>query len=105
MTRTDNGIFLPNPEEIKTIDDVRNWATRVASILGSNQGDIYDDLTKRIDTTSTQSVHGTKSFSALKLTGSMDCNQKQMVSMVVENRITDPSNPVTGQIWFRTDLV
>ena len=31
-------------------------------------------------------------------------NQKQIVSLVIENRTTDPASPVEGQIWIRTDV-
>ena len=30
--------------------------------------------------------------------------QKQALSFVIENRTSDPANPVTGQLWLRTDL-
>lgn len=36
--------------------------------------------------------------------GSVDFNQKQAVSLVVENRTSDPDTPIDGQIWLRTDL-
>lgn len=35
---------------------------------------------------------------------SVDFNQQQAVSFVVENRTSDPGSPVTGQLWLRTDL-
>lgn len=34
----------------------------------------------------------------------IDFNQKQALQLVIENRTSDPGSPVTGQIWFRTDL-
>ena len=105
MTRTDDSLFLPNPDEINDMTAVKDWMRKVNGMLGSNQNDIKQDLDARIDTTSTQSVQGTKSFASLKLTGNMNCNQKQMVSMVIENRTSDPSNPVPGQVWLRTDLI
>jgi hypothetical protein len=52
----------------------------------------------------TQSIDGTKSFSALKISGSMDCNNQQMLSMRIENRTSDPGSPTVGQMWFRTDI-
>jgi len=36
--------------------------------------------------------------------GSVGFNQKQAVSLVIENRTSDPASPVDGQIWLRTDL-
>jgi hypothetical protein len=34
----------------------------------------------------------------------IEFNQKQGLQFVVENRTSDPASPVTGQMWFRTDL-
>jgi hypothetical protein len=34
----------------------------------------------------------------------IDFNQKQAIQLVIENRTSDPTSPVTGQIWFRTDI-
>jgi len=31
-------------------------------------------------------------------------NQKQIASLVIENRTSDPTSPVEGQIWIRTDV-
>lgn len=31
-------------------------------------------------------------------------NQKQAITLVIENRTSDPTSPVNGQIWLRTDL-
>jgi len=36
--------------------------------------------------------------------GAVNFNQKQGVSLVIENRTSDPASPVNGQIWLRTDL-
>ena len=36
--------------------------------------------------------------------GAVNFNQKQATSLVIENRTSDPSTPVAGQIWLRTDL-
>lgn len=36
--------------------------------------------------------------------GNVDFNQKQAITLVIENRTTDPGTPVNGQIWLRTDL-
>lgn len=36
--------------------------------------------------------------------GNVDFNQKQALTLVIENRTDDPSSPVDGQIWLRTDL-
>jgi len=36
--------------------------------------------------------------------GNVDFNQKQAITLVVENRTSDPGSPVNGQIWLRTDL-
>ncbi len=52
----------------------------------------------------TQTVDGIKTFSALKISASMDCNNQQMLSMRIENRTSDPGSPTAGQIWFRTDI-
>ena len=105
MTRTDDSLFLPNVNDIKTVEDAKEWMRRASSMLSSNQQNIKSDLDARIDNTSNALVKGTKTFTSLKLNGSQDCNKQQMVSMVIENRMTDPSNPVVGQIWLRTDLI
>lgn len=104
-TRTDDALFLPNPETLKADPSVIEWMKKVQGLLNSNQSDIRQDLDERIDTRGTQSISGQKTFGALKLSGSMDCNQKQLVSMVIENRTSDPTNPITGQVWLRTDLI
>jgi len=36
--------------------------------------------------------------------GSVDFSQEQAVSLVIENRTSDPGSPVDGQVWLRTDL-
>lgn len=36
--------------------------------------------------------------------GSVEFNQQQVIALVIENRIDDPTTPVNGQIWLRTDL-
>lgn len=35
---------------------------------------------------------------------SVEFDQQQALQFVVENRTSDPSTPVDGQMWFRTDL-
>lgn len=34
----------------------------------------------------------------------IDFKGKQAISMVIENRTSDPASPVVGQIWIRTDI-
>lgn len=34
----------------------------------------------------------------------LDFNGKQAVGLLIENKTSDPTSPVTGQIWFRTDI-
>lgn len=36
--------------------------------------------------------------------GNVNFNQKQAITLVIENRTSDPGTPVDGQIWLRTDL-
>jgi len=36
--------------------------------------------------------------------GAVAFNGQQATALVVENRTSDPSTPVDGQIWLRTDL-
>ena len=38
------------------------------------------------------------------INGNLNFAEKQAVSFVIENRISDPASPAVGQIWFRTDL-
>jgi len=40
----------------------------------------------------------------LKTAANIDFQQEESKQFVIENRTDDPSSPVTGQIWFRTDL-
>jgi hypothetical protein len=40
----------------------------------------------------------------LVLSGGADLKQQETKNFVIENRTTDPTTPVTGQIWLRTDL-
>ena len=57
-----------------------------------------------VDLATNQILTGEKTLNNLKLGGNANCNQKQLVSAVVENRTSDPGSPVNGQIWIRTDL-
>jgi len=34
----------------------------------------------------------------------LDCNDKQLTNLILENRTDDTGMTVAGQIWFRTDL-
>jgi len=36
--------------------------------------------------------------------GSVEFAKQQALQFVIENRTSDPDSPVTGQIWFRTDV-
>lgn len=38
------------------------------------------------------------------MTGDIDMDQNEILQLVIENRTSDPGSPVTGQIWFRTDV-
>jgi len=40
----------------------------------------------------------------LSATADVDMQQKETKQFVLENRTSDPSDAVTGQIWFRSDL-
>lgn len=40
----------------------------------------------------------------LKDADNIDFQQKQAKQFIIENRTSDPSSPVAGQIWFRTDI-
>ena len=105
MPEVDNSLVLPPSEEIQSMEDVREWMRKVSGLLGFNQADVYEEFTKTIDNNTDQTIEGTKSFTSLKLTGNMDCNQKQMVSMVIENRTDAPDNPVEGQMYLDTTVV
>jgi hypothetical protein len=37
------------------------------------------------------------------MTGNIDFGQNEACKMVIEVRTSDPSTPVTGQVWFRSD--
>lgn len=36
--------------------------------------------------------------------GAVDFNQQEVTSLVIEKRTDDPSTPVDGQIWLRSDF-
>lgn len=40
----------------------------------------------------------------LEIADDIDFQQKEAKQLVIENRTSDPSSPVTGEIWIRTDL-
>jgi len=105
MIKTDQSVYLPPVEEIKTMEDVKDWMRKASGLLGINQSDIYDDLQETINKRDNQTIEGTKSFTSLKLLGNMDCNKKQMLSMCIEVRVSDPADPAVGQIWLRADLL
>lgn len=103
--QTDNSLRLPAADSVQNMEDVRDWMRKASGLLNSNQSDVYNDLINAVDTQTSQTVNGTKVFNDLTLGANMDCNQKQMVSMVIENRTSDPVSPVEGQIWLRTDVL
>lgn len=43
-------------------------------------------------------------LSAVVVNTHMNFNGKQAITFVVENRTSDPTSPVAGQMWFRTDI-
>lgn len=45
-----------------------------------------------------------QSGDTILLRDDVDFNQYEGLQFVVENRTSDPSSPVTGQLWIRTDL-
>jgi hypothetical protein len=55
--------------------------------------------------TNTMSVTGMATLTGgFTLGANANCAGKQLTSLVLENRTSEPSAPVNGQIWFRTDL-
>lgn len=50
------------------------------------------------------SLHSHKLNQCTAPDGNVDFNQKQALTLVIENRTDDPGTPVDGQIWLRTDL-
>jgi len=73
--------------------------------------DITVEFTGFVRTTGDQTIAGVKTFSSIPvfsagitLGGNANFAQQQAISLVIENRTTDPSSPVAGQIWFRTDI-
>jgi hypothetical protein len=105
MIRVSNSLYLPPADEIKNLDDVRNYIQKLNTILQENQQNSYEDTKERIDKTSPETITGQKTFSKLALSANMNCNGFQLQSMVIENRESDPANPVEGQMWLRTDLL
>ena len=70
-------------------DAIRQTATITEASLG-------DAVTKK-HTQNTDTHLGT-------IDADIDFNQHDALGLVIENRTDDPGSPVTGQIWFRTDL-
>ena len=60
--------------------------------------------TDTVKLTGDQTVEGTKTLNALKLGANMECNDKQALNFILENRTNDTGMTVTGQMWFRTDV-
>lgn len=52
-----------------------------------------------VDLSSNQTIGGTKTFSS-----NINLNGNQIISLVIENRTSDPGSPANGQIWFRSDI-
>ena len=68
---------------------LRESVESVETTLEDFTGELWEDNTSSV---------------ALKTANDIDFQEKEALSFVVENRTTDPSSPVTGQIWFRTNL-
>lgn len=77
--KTPKSIDLPTPEKIKDLE-TRGLSKKLMSSLDDVHKKIHEDLK-----TLWRVVTGLDEF-------------------VIENRTDDPASPVTGQIWFRTDL-
>jgi len=43
-------------------------------------------------------------FAGLNLNDDLDFNEHEAIGFVLEKRTSDPSSPVQGQMWFRTDV-
>ena len=56
---------------------------------------IEDDIT----------IEGKRTFSKKPVfNAGVDLNKTQAYNLVIENRTSDPTSPVVGQVWFRTDV-
>ncbi len=62
------------------------------------------DINTFVKLAGSQTLTGTKTMDSLTLGGDQQCDQKEMLQMVLENRTDDPGDAIAGQIWFRTDL-
>ena len=60
-----------------------------------------DDDIKYLDLSKWSTTSGDTELSTAD---DIDFQQKQAKQLVIENRTSDPASPVTGEIWFRTDL-
>lgn len=117
------GTFVKFIKETSTLDDLANTyglanpADNVLMFydklqsrwepldLGQNL-EIYGESAgiNRIDTVQDIKSTSSPTFAALTLTANLYLNGNQAIGLVLENRITDPASPSTGQIWYRTDL-
>jgi hypothetical protein len=68
-------------------------------------GDGSVDIPYLVNTSTAQTVGGVKTFTnGIIVNADIDCNQNEILELVIENRTDDPASPVTGQVWFRTDI-
>lgn len=97
--RTDSALRLPPVDEVKNFDDVREYLKKVSALLNNNQADLFSDLYNTVTISGKQTITGEKTLGA-----NLNCNQRQLIGLVIENRTSDPVHPVDGQIWYRSDL-
>lgn len=66
---------------------------------------LLDDVDAATALTTLGAMPATTTLDAIPApVASVEFDQQQALQFVVENRTSDPSSPVPGQLWFRTDL-
>lgn len=79
--------------------------TKVANLNVDKLDDLEAADFVRLSGTVGETITGAKAFSGKPtFNANIDMNQTEILNAVIEKRTSDPSSPVTGQIWFRTDV-
>lgn len=109
--RNASGSYRTHTHDGSSDDGANIPVANITGTLPVNKGGTGSATLNTVTLTGDQTVAGHKTFSddptfsaGMTLGDNANFAQKQAVSLVIENRTSDPSTPVAGQIWFRTDV-